>query len=127
MNGSYFYGADETTSASTPTQAVHNHRNVPATREATYIITLIDIDDLTAIDLSQEAHAPSDSDCHAASVQIDLGIGHGWEPEAVEVLFVDSVYRAGVAHGAPADWTDADSIEDAVERYLEINGKEMTA
>lgn len=47
------------------------------------------------------------------------------EATAVDVLFVPSADRAGVAWGADADWTDASSLDDAIERYFGIDGKEM--
>lgn len=43
----------------------------------------------------------------------------------VNVLYVPSAMRAGVAWGADADWTDANSAVDAIERYFGIDGKEV--
>lgn len=38
--------------------------------------------------------------------------------EQADVAFFASVGRAGIAWGADAQWTDATSIEDAINRYL---------
>jgi len=40
------------------------------------------------------------------------------QPERLAVLYAAGIGRAGIAHGAEADWTDASSLEDAVRRYL---------
>lgn len=45
--------------------------------------------------------------------------------EWLEILYVPSIDRAGLAWGADAQWTDAESPEDAVERFFGINDKEM--
>lgn len=42
-----------------------------------------------------------------------------------ELLWLPDEGRAGIAWGADAQWTDASSPEDAVERFLGLNGKEM--
>ncbi len=89
------------------------------TAPATYTYEIIDIDNLKARDLAEEAQKPADSDCIAATVTI---IG---EPERAEVLWYSSAGRGGFAWGAPADWTDADSLEDVIERALGIGDKEM--
>jgi len=39
-------------------------------------------------------------------------------PERGAVLYAPAAGRAGIAWGADADWTDADSLEDGVRRYL---------
>jgi len=33
-------------------------------------------------------------------------------------LYFPEIGRAGIAHGADAQWTDCNSIEDAVERFV---------
>lgn len=40
------------------------------------------------------------------------------QPERLKVLYAPAIGRAGIAHGAEADWTDASSLEDGVRRYL---------
>lgn len=94
----------------------------------TYRTQTIDVNGLKHLDLIEEAdrdHFVRSSEMSAASVEIDLEDGHGWSTIDAEVLFAASDHRAGIAWGAPADWTDAGSIEDAIERYLNINSKEM--
>jgi hypothetical protein len=59
--------------------------------------------------------------------------GRAWElwragkynSEGVDVLWVPDADRAGVVWGAGADWTDAASPQDALERYFGVDGKEM--
>ena len=89
--------------------------------ESTFSYEIIDIDDLRSTDLYAEAHAPADADCVAALVTI------GDHDMRAEALFYEAVGRGGVVWGADADWTDANSIEDLMERYLGIGGKEMAA
>ena len=43
----------------------------------------------------------------------------------IEICWLPSEGRAGLACGADADWTDAESAADALERYLGIDNKSM--
>jgi len=85
-----------------------------------YTLERIKTEDLSAIDLTAEAmHVEA---CEAYSVI--LYDDNGPKASAAEMLIVDGC-RAGISWGADADWTDCDSPEDAIERYLGIDGKEM--
>jgi hypothetical protein len=48
-----------------------------------------------------------------------------YNSEGIAVVYFDHAGRAGVAWGGGPDWTDAESAEDALERYFGVNGKEM--
>ena len=43
--------------------------------------------------------------------------------EAIEVAYFPESGRAGISWGSYPEWTDADSVEDAIERFLGINDK----
>lgn len=45
--------------------------------------------------------------------------------EWAELLYNGNVHRGGVAWGAPADWTTADSAEEVIQRYFGIDGQGM--
>jgi hypothetical protein len=80
------------------------------------------VDDIGPLDLRAEA-------THLTAA------GESWEcwqeaqkynEETITVLYVPEVGRAGIAWGADAQWTDATSVQDALERYLGVDGKEMS-
>jgi hypothetical protein len=73
------------------------------------------LDDLTATDLRLEADdilARGEGPVQYAAVEVE---GHA---EKIAVLYAPELGRAGLAWGADADWTDCDSLEDAIRRYL---------
>ncbi len=78
-------------------------------------------DRLSATDLTREmARQQADGvDCEIALAHIDGAA------EATQVVFFPAIGRGGVADGADAVWTDADSIEDVVARFVGEGGKEM--
>lgn len=81
----------------------------------TYSIEPCAMEDLTALDLRREAAeivTRGDGPVEAARVTIET------QAEKIDVLYCPEDGRAGIADCAPADWTDASSIEDAVQRYL---------
>lgn len=51
--------------------------------------------------------------------------GYRHQP-VIELLWYEDAGRAGLASGGDAVWTDAQSPEDALERYLGIDGKEIS-
>jgi hypothetical protein len=74
----------------------------------TYSIEICTVEDLTALDLRRYAGTPAE----AARVTVEGQV------QRLDVLYVPEDGRAGIADGADADWTDANSLEDAVQRYL---------
>ena len=73
----------------------------------TYHYETVAPDQLTALDLRAETAAleAAQTSYECARVTVD---GHA---EAAEIVFVPEAGRIGCAWGAPADWSDADSIE----------------
>jgi hypothetical protein len=51
----------------------------------------------------------------------------GCDAAAVEVVYLPDDGRAGVDRGGGASWTDAGDPDDALERYLGLNGKGMAS
>lgn len=49
-----------------------------------------------------------------------------YNEESLGVLFFPEIGRAGIAHGGDAVWTDADSVQDAIERYFGEDDKEIS-
>jgi hypothetical protein len=73
------------------------------------------VDQLSATDLRQEAAdiiARGNGPVQVATVQVE------GETELLEVLYAPELGRAGIAWGADAGWTDCDSVQDAIERFL---------
>lgn len=44
---------------------------------------------------------------------------------AVEVLYIPSISRAGIAWGTDVVWTDADSIDNALDRFFSVDWKAL--
>jgi hypothetical protein len=80
----------------------------------TYSIETCSVDDLTALDLRRDAAniMREGEPVEAALVTVE------GQAEPLNVLYCPEDGRAGIADGADAEWTDASSVEDAVQRYL---------
>ena len=50
-------------------------------------------------------------------------VGHR-KAEAFNAVFIPSLERGAVTWGADAQWTDADSIEEVLQRYVDDNMSE---
>jgi hypothetical protein len=73
------------------------------------------VEEITATDLRQEAAdivERGEGPVQAALVTVE------GKAERIEVLYAPELGQAGLAWGADADWTDCDSLEDAIRRYL---------
>jgi hypothetical protein len=78
----------------------------------------------THSDLAEEAAAvstPGEPVERYAAIPLSRE-GYRTQP-IIELLWVAGAQRAGLAPGGDADWTDAESPADALERYLGIHGK----
>lgn len=86
-------------------------------------------DRITATDLRAEIdEARANERCpriETALVTILGGRDERPESEHLQVAFFPTESRAGLAWGGDAQWTDAESIDDAVQRFLGVGGKEM--
>jgi hypothetical protein len=78
-----------------------------------YKLQPVDPSELTALDLLDEAEAAV-----AAGDAVEAYHVWGLGPERADLLYVPSARRGGLAHGAEATWTDADSPEEVVDRVL---------
>jgi hypothetical protein len=96
----------------------------------TYDITTVDrtvirdtdaAEDITSLDLRQEMMAY----LAAGHEDAEFLRAGAYNAVAVEVIYFPDSGRAGIAWGADASWTDADSVQDGLERYFGIGGKEM--
>lgn len=76
-----------------------------------------------ALDLRKEiealTRANTDVVCYQISFRDEAGAVH---PEVGEMVWVPANQRAGIAWGAGADWTDAESPEAAVRAFITGEG-----
>lgn len=70
----------------------------------------IDIEQLTAADLREEAQESRDAQAYRITI-----VGHA---EKADALYVPSSRRLGIAWGADATWADADSVESGIDMWL---------
>jgi hypothetical protein len=61
----------------------------------------------------------------ATNEQWELWKASADNEESIWILYFPEIGRAGIAWGADANWTDAESVEDALERYFGVDGKTM--
>jgi len=78
-------------------------------------------DDISAIDLREE----NPLSAIYAHVSIKLECKEFFEETGPEILYYPDERRAGISWGADAEWTDAHSIENAIERFFNLNGWAM--
>lgn len=92
-----------------------------------YVYDIVEPSEITSCDLSKTMEQePGEWVCASASRVKDDGYIET-NSQSIEVIFTPDANRAGVTWGADAVWTDADGIEDAIERYLGIDDKEMVS
>jgi len=81
----------------------------------TYTYRPVAVSDIAACDLQQEMRDnPGQWSAYIATLHDD----NGPIAEAVEVVILDG-YRAGIAYGADADWTDCTDIDDALRCWID--------
>jgi hypothetical protein len=78
-----------------------------------FALERVEPSELTALDLLDEAEAVA-----AAGEEVEAYHVWGLGPERGDLLYVPAARRGGLAHGAQATWTDADSPEEVVTRVL---------
>jgi hypothetical protein len=78
-----------------------------------YTYETISADQLTATDLRMESQSHTNLPIECARVTIDN------QAEKAQVLYFPDFERGGIAWGADSQWTDASSLEDVIDRYLE--------
>jgi len=77
--------------------------------EVTANSQLLRVEQLSSCDLREEARGIEDSEMWKTDE---------YNSEQIEILWLPSTQRAGIAWGADADWTDAISPEDALRRFF---------
>lgn len=80
---------------------------------------------LSALDLLSEAAEYLLSDATDED-ELEVIIASDWGRAAVLGVYYPAIGRAGIAWGGNAQWTDADSALDAIERYFGVDGKEIS-
>jgi len=70
---------------------------------------LLKVNELSASDLQIEA---------AGIEEVEMWQTDEYNAQQVEILWLPSIKRAGVAWGADAIWIDAESPQDALERFF---------
>ena len=74
-------------------------------------LTEVQAQQLRSLDLQKEALAAAEAQCFVSSETVGA--------DRIEVVFFPEAGRAGIAAGADADWTDAASAADGLNRYLQ--------
>jgi len=79
---------------------------------AAYAETLTQVSpaDLRSIDLRASSRSHVEYECYRSSETVGA--------DAIEIVFLPDINRAGVSAGSDAAWTDASSAADALRRYL---------
>lgn len=77
------------------------------------IQTLTQVDELSSIDLREEAEL-----CKDIGFPAECWVAGAYNEPSIEILWLPSYDRAGVAWGGDAVWIDASSVEDALQRYF---------
>ncbi len=92
----------------------------PGEKTMDYQLQEIDPSDITAGDLMQVIADEGGYEAYRV-----FRIGDDGYQDGVAGQMIYSVDRAGIFFGGDSDWTDCSSAEDAMERWLGIDGKEM--
>ena len=92
--------------------------------EATYKLYKIDIKEIGSIDLQEEINASPEADWEAYTFCEYNAEGVENQVRG-EILYSPSLGRAGIAYGGDASWTDCVNEDDAMQRFFQINQKEM--
>lgn len=77
------------------------------------IQTLTQVDELSSIDLREEAERCMDEGC-----TVECWVAGAYNETSIEVLWLPEYGSAGVAWGGDAVWIDASSVDDALQRYF---------
>lgn len=91
----------------------------------TYALQEVEVEHLAPRDLRAEVEREGAEGYTAYRVIVYGEDGYERNGNAITLLYHEPSGRAGIAAGGPADWTDCDSPEDAVERWLGRDGKVM--
>ena len=84
----------------------------------TYTWEKIDRNNLTSIDLHDEAEAATAWFQRVIAGRVTVYRGSHPEPERAELVFIPAESRIGVAWGGDAAWGDAASVEQGLDRWI---------
>ena len=73
-------------------------------------LTQVQLPELRSTDLRASSRSHVEYECYRSSETVGA--------DAIEIVFVPEINRAGVAAGSDAQWTDASSAADALRRFL---------
>ena len=73
-------------------------------------LTQVQMPELRSTDLRASSSTHVEYECYRSSETVGA--------DAIEIIFLPAVNRAGVAAGSDAQWTDASSAADALRRFL---------
>lgn len=73
-------------------------------------LTQVQLPELRSTDLRASSRSHVEYECYRSSEIVGA--------DAIEIVFVPEINRAGVAAGSDAQWTDASSAADALRRFL---------
>ena len=73
-------------------------------------LTQIQMPELRSADLRASSRSHVEYECYRSSETVGV--------DAIEIVFLPEINRAGVAAGSDAQWTDASSAADALRRFL---------
>ena len=88
-----------------------------------------DIQTITPVENWEEIH-PLDLREEAKSLSeqgetYQIAVAGAYNEESITILYIPAYGRAGIAWGSDSEWTDADSVDDALRRFFGIEDKEM--
>ena len=73
-------------------------------------LTQVQMPELRSTDLRASSSTHVEYECYRSSETVGA--------DAIEIVFLPEINRAGVAAGSDAQWTDASSAADALRRFL---------
>jgi len=73
-------------------------------------LTQVQLPELRSTDLRASSSTHVEYECYRSSETVGV--------DAIEIVFLPDINRAGVAAGSDAQWTDASSAADALRRFL---------
>jgi hypothetical protein len=73
-------------------------------------LTQVQLPELRSTDLRVSSRTHVEYECYRSSETVGA--------DAIEIVFLPEISRAGVAAGSGTEWTDASSAGDALRRYL---------
>ena len=90
------------------------------TKDVETMVMIRDPEEIGPIDLRAEA-----MDLTAENQKWECWRAGAYNQQSISILWVPNLCRAGVCDGDDSQWTDAYSVDDALQRYFREDGKEI--